>query len=55
MKKCANSSNCPWGSVSTPGCCAYRIDTKDFDCPMIWENYEIIIDKISKEPGIEIA
>lgn len=41
MKKCSNSSKCPFGSVSTPGYCAYHLDKENFDCPMLFENYEI--------------
>ena len=46
MKYCINSSKCAWGSASTPNTCAYYINKTDYECPLIWENYEVNIDKL---------
>ena len=46
MKYCEMSFQCAWGDAVTPNRCGYRVDTDNFECPLILQNFNLKESKI---------
>lgn len=50
MKHCERSYKCQYGNAFEKNVCAYRDNLNEYDiCPYLFENWDYIIDKLTKE------
>lgn len=50
MKHCDKSNKCPYGNAYISNLCAYNENMEEYElCPYIMENWENIIDELTKE------